>query len=92
MECRVKGGIDLKKLSILIITICLLFSVGCSSKESKEGIILLNGIIEKIYEIKLPIEESTRNLLKIKKVSKTDKKYPRPYEKILKKPLKKNIK
>ena len=61
-------------------------------EESKEGIIILNGSIEKIYEITLPIEESTRNLLKIKKASSTNTKYPRPYEKILKKPLKKNLK
>ena len=61
-------------------------------EESKEGIKILNANIEKIYEIVLPIEESTRNLLKIKKINKTDTKYPRPYEKILKKPLKKNLK
>lgn len=61
-------------------------------EESREGIKILNGSIEKIYEIKLPIEDSTRNLLKIKKESRTDIKYPRPYEKILKKPLKKNLK
>lgn len=61
-------------------------------EESREGIKILNGSIEKIYEISLPIEESIRNLLKIKKVSSTDTKYPRPYEKILKKPLKKNLK
>lgn len=29
----------MKKLSILIITLCLLFSVGCNNKESKEDII-----------------------------------------------------
>lgn len=61
-------------------------------EESKEGINMLNGSIEKIYEITLPIEESTRNLLKIKKVNRTNAIYPRPYEKILKKPLKKNLK
>ena len=48
--------------------------------------------IENIFEIKLPIEESTRKLLKIKKIAKTNKIYPRSYEKIIKKPLKKNIK
>ena len=61
-------------------------------EESKEGINLLNASIEKIYEITLPIEESNRNILKIKKVSRTDTKYPRPYEKIIKKPLKNNLK
>lgn len=61
-------------------------------EESIEGIKILNGNIEKKYEITLPIEESARNLLKIKKIEPTNNIYPRAYEKILKKPLKKNIK
>lgn len=58
-------------------------------EESKYSIELLGGQIEKNIEFKLPVEESERNIIKIKKVSKTPKEYPRRYEKIVKNPLKK---
>lgn len=59
---------------------------------SKDGIRILNATIENITEIKLPKEESERKILKIKKQGNTNIKYPRSYEKILKKPLKNIIK
>lgn len=57
--------------------------------ESKETIEILGGKVKIIEEIKLPIEESKRTILIIEHIKKTDTAYPRSYDKILKKPLKK---
>lgn len=46
-------------------------------EESKEIISALGAKIDVIEEFLLPIENSNRTLIKIKKISKTDKKYPR---------------
>ncbi len=56
-------------------------------QESNDIISKLNCKIVSVTEFKLPIEESTRTLVKIKKIGKTDIKYPRKYSLI-----KKNIK
>ena len=61
-------------------------------EESKKGIETLNATLEEIKHIKLPMEESERTILKIKKQGNTNLMYPRSYEKILKKPLKNNLK
>ena len=47
----------------------------------------LNSKLEKIVSFKLPIENSIRNLLVIKKIKDTDSIYPRNYDKIIKRPL-----
>lgn len=57
--------------------------------EAKEAITILGGVIEDTIEFKLPKENSTRTIVKIKKVSKTPSTYPRRYDKIIKYPLKK---
>lgn len=44
----------------------------------------LNGSIEDTTTFKLPIEESTRNILKIKKIKETPNGYPRTYDKMQK--------
>lgn len=54
---------------------------------SKDAFNKLNCQIEKIEEFKLPIEESVRNLIKIKKIKKTNIKFPRKYSEIKSKPL-----
>lgn len=56
-------------------------------EESKNAIKILNSQIEDVIEFKLPIEESNRNLIKIRKVSTTNPKYPRKYSEIKKKKL-----
>ncbi len=61
-------------------------------KEGQETIELLNCNIDKIINLSLPKENSQRTLLRIKKIKSTPSIYPRSYEKILKKPLKKNKK
>lgn len=43
----------------------------------KKAISLLGGIVEKTYTFTLPIEESERNIVVIKKIKQTPKKYPR---------------
>lgn len=55
---------------------------------AKDIIKELNGSIESINEFKLPIEESKRTIIKIKKIDRTPDKYPRTYDK-MKKSLKK---
>ena len=44
----------------------------------------LNGSIEDTTTFKLPIEESTRNILKIRKIKETPNGYPRTYDKMQK--------
>lgn len=53
--------------------------------ESKDILNKLNSKIEDIISYELPIENSKRNIIKIKKINKTDLKYPREYNKIIKK-------
>ena len=55
--------------------------------ESKNSIKVLNSVLENIISFELPNENSIRNLIVIKKTSKTDKKYPRNFDKIKKNPL-----
>ena len=58
--------------------------------EAEYAIEILGGKIEKIINFQLPYEESGRNIVKIKKVKATPVQYPRRYDKIMKKPLKRN--
>ena len=48
----------------------------------------LGGNVEEIIKFSLPYEDSTRNIIKIKKITNTPNKYPRRYDKIIKYPLK----
>ena len=59
-------------------------------KESLDAIEILGGQIEENIKFNLPIEESGRQIVKIKKLKNTPKEYPRRYEKIVKTPLKKH--
>lgn len=59
-------------------------------KESLDAIEILGGLIEENIKFNLPIEESGRQIVKIKKIKNTPKEYPRRYEKIVKTPLKKH--
>lgn len=56
--------------------------------DSKATINILKSKIRKIEQFKLPIEESERNIIVIDKLKNIDNKYPRSYDKIIKKPLK----
>ena len=54
---------------------------------SKKSIKILNSKLENIITFNLPIEKSIRNLVVIKKVDKTNIRYPRNFDKISKNPL-----
>ena len=56
-------------------------------KEAKNAISTLNLELETVEVFNLPIEESTRTIIKFKKISKTNNIYPRDFAKIKKKPL-----
>ena len=56
-------------------------------KQSEKALKVLKSKIEKKEIFNLPIEESVRTILKIKKTSKTEKIYPRKNAEIKKKPL-----
>ena len=58
-------------------------------EEAHYAIKILGGIIKKEYNYILPIEESRRTILLIKKNKNTPILYPRQYNKIIKNPLKK---
>lgn len=53
-------------------------------EESQTKLKLLNSKLEEIIEYTLPIENSKRTMLKIKKLKETNKEFPREYNKILK--------
>ena len=59
-------------------------------EEAKYAIKVLGGNIEEIINFNLPIEESGRNIVKIKKEKQTPNEYPRRYDKMVKNPLKNN--
>ena len=58
--------------------------------DSLYAIKVIGGEIEEKITFELPIENSGRNILKIKKSVNTPKEYPRRYDKTVKNPLKKN--
>ncbi len=60
--------------------------------EAKYAIEVLGGKLENIINFNLPIENSNRNILVIKKIKDTPYNYPRQYSQIVKNPLKKKVK
>ena len=60
--------------------------------EAEYAIKTLGATIEQIIKFELPVEESVRNIIKIKKEKNTPKEFPRRYDKITKTPLKKKAK
>jgi len=61
-------------------------------KLAKETSVFLNSHIQSVEELSLPIENSKRTLVTIKKTSATPNEYPRRYDQIIKKPLKRTRK
>ena len=55
--------------------------------ESENALKQLDSKIDKIEEFELPKENSNRTIIKIKKINKTNKKYPKKFSEIKKKPL-----
>ena len=56
-------------------------------EESKSSLEIMNSKIEDIISFNLPIENSIRNIIKIKKLGNSKKKYPRDYKQIKNMPL-----
>ena len=56
-------------------------------KNAKNAIDTLGTVIKETISFKLPISEDKRTLIVIKKIKQTDKKYPRKFGEIKKKPL-----
>ena len=56
-------------------------------EESKKAIETLGGVLKENIIFNLPYDAGIRTLIKIKKVSKTNSKYPRKFSEIKKKPL-----
>jgi len=65
------------------------YFIAMKGKEERcdNALSLLGGRLEKSLEFLLPIENSQRTLIKIKKEKKTDIKYPRKFSDIKKRPL-----
>lgn len=84
LNILIELGINLVKVNKYFIAM-----KGNINKEPKYENMLnkLNCRIEKIYEFNLPIEESRRSIVKIKKVKETLNCYPRKYSEIKKNPL-----
>lgn len=61
-----------------------------SLENGKYAIEILGGSIERIEKTFLPFDNAPRSFVFVNKKSKTDEKYPRPFDKISKKPLQKN--
>ena len=57
-------------------------------KDSMKAIELLESRLEDVISFELPIENSIRNLVKIKKLGKNKRIYPRNFDQIKKRPLK----
>ena len=56
-------------------------------EEARNSIEVMNSELEDLINFTLPIENSVRNLVVIKKISYNDKRYPRKYDEIKKHPL-----
>lgn len=56
-------------------------------QNAKKAIDVLGCKIEEIFTFELPEEFGMRNIIKIKKIKRTDEKYPRPYAQIKRKTL-----
>ena len=57
------------------------------NEEAANALLKLNSEIIETNSFLLPIENSNRTIIKIKKIKETDKKYPRKYSEIKKNPL-----
>lgn len=91
-ELRVLAELSLPALKINGLFIPMKSNIEEELNSSQDTISILNGKLKLVEESILPIENSKRTILVIEHISKTDEIYPRSYDKILKKPLKKKCK
>ncbi len=88
-DLRILTELSLPALKIHGLFIPLKSNIEEELNVASETIDILNGKLIEKKELFLPIENSKRTILVIEHIKKTDKCYPRTYDKILKKPLKK---
>ncbi|MCM1053348.1 MAG: 16S rRNA (guanine(527)-N(7))-methyltransferase RsmG [Ruminococcus sp.] len=86
---RVLSELSLPYLKINGLFLPMKSNITDELEESKFTIEQLSSKILDIYEFNLPLEESKRTIIKITKLSKIPSIYPRPYDKIVKRPLNK---
>lgn len=91
-DLRILLELSLPALKINGLFIPLKANLDTELSNSLDTLEILNGQIISQEEIYLPIENSKRTILVINHFQKTNNTYPRNYDKILKKPLKKIIK
>lgn len=91
-ELRILTELSLPALKIGGIFLPMKSNIEEELENAKDTIELLNGKRINQISFELPIEHSKRAILIIEHSSKTDCLYPRTYDKILKKPLKKRNK
>lgn len=85
---RILAELSLPYLSLNGYFIPLKGNVTNELEESESTIKTLGGKLVNINEFMLPIENSTRTIIKITKIQSTPENYPRPYDKILHHPIK----
>ncbi len=84
---RILTELSLPYLKINGVFIAMKGKLNNEIEETKSTLTKLFGSIIAIKEFNLPIEHSARTLITIQKEKKTPQEYPRPYDKIKKKPL-----
>lgn len=88
-DLRILAELSLPALKINGLFIPLKSNIDNELENSKYTIEILGGEVKSKESIILPIENSKRTILVIEHIKKTNTVYPRSYDKILKKPLKK---
>ena len=91
-ELRILAELSLPYLKIGGKVLALKAHVTEELKPASASINILGGDKPNIEEITLPKNIGQRCIVEVKKITKTENIYPRSYDKILKKPLKKNLK
>lgn len=91
-ELRILAELSLPYLKIGGYILALKAHIEDELNKALDTIDILGGGAPKIVEINMPFNVGKRCILEIRKVKLTDNIYPRTYDKILKKPLKKNYK
>ncbi len=88
-DLRILSELSLPALKIGGLFVAMKGDISEELNNSRETINILGGSIQKIEKILLPFENSNRTIITISHNFKTNELYPRSYDKILKKPLKK---
>ena len=86
-EVRILTEIAINALKVNGSLLFMKANINNELENSQNTFKVLNCKIKKLIEFELPYEAGHRTLIEVTKISHTDKKYPREYDKIKKKPL-----